>query len=51
MKLLEPIYAPEKPVYPNKQMSAISGLFGGLFTGLLALFVSRSWRRHKSLSA
>jgi uncharacterized protein involved in exopolysaccharide biosynthesis len=51
MKLLEPIYAPEKPVYPSKQVSVIGGLFGGLFAGLLALFVSRSWRRHRALSA
>lgn len=47
MKLLEPIYVPEKPVVPKKLMIIAVSLIGGIFVGMLALFASRSWRRYK----
>ena len=47
MKLLEPIYVPEKPVAPKKLMVIAGSLIGGMFIGLLALFANRSWRRYK----
>ncbi len=47
IKLLEPIYAPEKPVSPKRLMVVAISLIGGLFIGLLALFVNRSWRGYK----
>ena len=34
-RLDSPIYASDKPVSPKKKMSLLSGLFGGLFLGLL----------------
>ncbi len=46
MKLLEPIYVPEKPVAPKKLMIIAGSLIGGMFIGLLALFANRSWRRY-----
>lgn len=49
-KLLAPIYAPEVAVSPKKLITVIGGLVGGLFAGVLALFVNRSWRRYKSMS-
>ncbi len=48
MKLLEPVYASERAVSPRKLQIAAGGLTGGLFVGLLALFINRSWRRYKS---
>lgn len=51
MKLLEPIYAPEKAVFPKKLLTVAGGFIGGLFLGLLALFINRGWRRYKSMSA
>jgi uncharacterized protein involved in exopolysaccharide biosynthesis len=47
MKLLEPIYVPEKPVAPKKLVVIASGLTGGMLIGLLAFFANRSWCRHK----
>lgn len=51
MKLLEPIYAPERAVFPKKLLTVAGGFIGGLFLGLLALFINRGWRRYKSMSA
>lgn len=51
MKLLEPIYAPEKAVFPKKLLTVSGGFICGLFLGLLALFINRGWRRYKSMSA
>jgi uncharacterized protein involved in exopolysaccharide biosynthesis len=51
MKLLEPIYAPERAVFPKKLLTVTGGFIGGLFLGLLALFINRGWRRYKSMSA
>lgn len=47
MKLLEPIYVPEKPVAPKKLLIIVSSLIGGMFIGLLAFLCNRSWRRYK----
>ena len=51
MKLLEPIYAPERAVFPKKLLTVAGGFIGGLFLGLLAFFINRGWRRYKSMSA
>lgn len=48
MQLLEPIYAPEKPVLPKKMPVLAGGLFGGLVLGGLAFFVRRSWLARKT---
>jgi uncharacterized protein involved in exopolysaccharide biosynthesis len=50
MKLLEPIYVSQKPVAPKKLLVVTAGLIGGLFAGLIGLFISRSWRRYTALS-
>ena len=50
MKLLEPIYVSEKPVFPKKMITLCGGLIGGLFAGLLVLFVNRSWCRYRLMS-
>jgi LPS O-antigen subunit length determinant protein (WzzB/FepE family) len=50
LQLLEPVYAPQKAVSPKKLLIVVGGLIGGLFAGLLALFINRSWRRYKSKS-
>lgn len=47
-KLFEPVYAPERAVYPKKTLIALSGLVGGLVLGGLAFFVRRSWLGRKS---
>lgn len=46
-RLLEPIYASDRAVFPKKTLTVVGGLVGGLFAGLLALFVNRSWRRFR----
>ena len=43
MQMLEPIYAPERPVAPKKLPVLAGGLFGGLVLGGLVFFVRRSW--------
>lgn len=43
MQMLEPIYAPERPVAPKKLPVLAGGLFGGLVLGGLAFFARRSW--------
>ena len=43
MQLLEPIYAPERPVAPKKLPVLAGGLLGGFVLGGLAFFVRRSW--------
>lgn len=49
MQLLEPIYAPERPVAPKKLPVLAGGLLGGLVLGGLAFFVRRSWLGRKSV--
>lgn len=46
-KLFEPIYSPDRAVFPKKTLTALGGLVGGLFAGVLLLFVNRSWHRFK----
>ena len=48
MQLLEPIYAPEKPVLPKKFPTLVGGLFAGLVLGGLVFFVRRSWLGRKA---
>ena len=48
MQLLEPIYAPDKPVLPKKAPALAGGLLGGLVLGGLAFFVRRSWLARKA---
>ena len=43
LQLLEPIFVPEKAVFPKKLPVFSSGLFGGLVMGALMFFVRRSW--------
>jgi uncharacterized protein involved in exopolysaccharide biosynthesis len=50
IQLLEPIYAPQKAIFPKKLLIVAGGLMGGLFAGLLALFINRGWRRYKAMS-
>lgn len=44
-KFFEPIYSPERAVFPKKTLTALGGLVGGLVLGGLLLFVRRSWLR------
>ena len=44
-KLFEPIYSPDRAVFPKKTLTALGGLVGGLIVGGLVLFVRRSWLR------
>lgn len=48
MKLLEPVYTSEKPVYPNKILTISTALIGGLLLGTLALIYQLGWRRYKA---
>jgi LPS O-antigen subunit length determinant protein (WzzB/FepE family) len=45
-KLVSPIYAFDKPVFPRKTMSLILGLLAGLFLGLLYVLVRKAWRNY-----
>ncbi len=49
IKLLEPIDISEEAISPKKGIITAVGLITGLFAGLLALFVNRSWRRYRSV--
>jgi uncharacterized protein involved in exopolysaccharide biosynthesis len=46
-KLVLPIYASEKPIFPKKTMSLVLGLFAGLFLGLIYLLVRKAWCNYK----
>ena len=48
VRLLEPIYAPERPVAPKKLPVLAGGLFGGLVLGGLVFFARRSWLGRKA---
>jgi len=43
-KLVSPIYASDKPVFPKKTMSLVLGLLAGLFLGLLYVLARKAWR-------
>ena len=47
-QLFEPIYSPDRAVFPKKTITALGGLIGGLVLGGLVLFVRRSWLGRKS---
>jgi capsular polysaccharide biosynthesis protein len=42
-KLVSPIYASNKPVFPKNAMSLILGLLAGLFLGLLYVLARNAW--------
>lgn len=44
-KLFEPVYSPDRAVFPKKTLTALGGLVGGLVLGGMLLFVRRSWLR------
>ena len=48
LKLTEKIYVSKKPVSPKKTISVLGGLAGGLFSGLILLFVYRSWHKFRA---
>lgn len=45
-KLVSPIYASDKAVFPKKTMSLVLGLLVGLFLGLLYVLASKAWRNY-----
>ena len=47
MQLLEAVYAPESPVFPNKLSAMAGGVFGGLILGGLGFFMRRSWLKRQ----
>jgi len=47
-KLVSPIYASDKPVFPKKSISLIAGLLGGLFLGLLLVLMRKAWTNYKN---
>jgi LPS O-antigen subunit length determinant protein (WzzB/FepE family) len=49
-KLVSPIYASDKPVFPKKTLSVVLGLLGGLFLGLLYVLARKAWLNYKSSS-
>lgn len=51
MQLLAPIYSPENAVSPKKLITVVLGSMVGLFAGLLALFINRSWRSYSSMQS
>lgn len=46
--LLEPIYASEQPVSPNKILYLVNGLVGGFLVGCLALIIYNSWKHYRN---
>ena len=42
-KLVLPIYASDKPVFPEKASSLVFGLLAGLFLGLLYVLARKAW--------
>ncbi len=46
-KLVSPIYASDKSVFPKKKMSLIAGLLVGLFSGLFYVVAWKTWRNYK----
>lgn len=49
-RLFEPIYSPDRSVFPKKTLTVCIGLVSGLFMGLLSLFVLRSWQRFRGFN-
>jgi Chain length determinant protein len=47
-KLLSPIYASEAPVFPNKLITLVVGLLGGLFSGLLLVIFRKGWLNYQA---
>lgn len=48
MQLLEPIYVPDRAVFPKLLPVLVGGLFSGLVLGGLVFFVRRSWLARKA---
>ena len=48
---IEGIFVPERPVWPKKALLFALGSIGGLFMGVLWVFVKDSWRRVRSARA
>jgi uncharacterized protein involved in exopolysaccharide biosynthesis len=46
-KLFEPIYSPDRAVFPKKTLTALGGLMVGLVIGGVLLFVRRAWLDHR----
>lgn len=46
MKLLGPIYTPERAVYPKKLLTLVGGMAIGLFLGFVVFFLTRGKRRN-----
>lgn len=44
-QLFEPIYLPDRAVFPKKTATALGGLIGGLVLGGLVQFLRKGWRR------
>lgn len=44
-KLFEPIYSPDRAVFPKKTLTVLGGLIGGLVLGGIVLFMRRGWLR------
>jgi hypothetical protein len=47
-KLVSPIYSPENKVSPKRGIALITGLFAGLFLGLLLMLGKRGYKAYKS---
>lgn len=47
-ELLEPVYASQVAIFPNKKMVIMGGFFGGLVVGGLMLYVRRGWLSNQS---
>lgn len=48
LKLTEKIYVSEKPVSPKKKLAVLGGLAGGLFSGLILMFIFHSWLKFRT---
>ena len=47
-KMVSPIYASDKAVFPKKSISLIVGLLAGLFIGVLLVLLRKAWTNYKS---
>ncbi len=47
-KLVSPIYVSDNPVFPEKKISLVLGLFAGLFVGLFLVLLHKAWNNFRS---